>query len=70
MIKMVKQGDWSEEISKIRNILRKSTVSGERSDDVGWALERLKELADQENDTALGFEYQRWSIHVAGLKAA
>jgi len=70
MIKMVKQGDWSEEISKIRNILRKSTVSGERSDDVGWALSRLKELAAQEDDTALGFEYQRWSVHVAGLKAA
>ena len=70
MIKMVKQGDWSEEISKVRNILRKSTVSGERSEDVGWALERLKELAVQENDTELGFEYQRWSFHVAGLKAA
>lgn len=70
MIKMVKQNDWSEEISKVRNILRKSTVSGQRSVDVGWALERLKELAAQEDDTALRFEYQRWSVHVAGLKAA
>ena len=70
MIKMVKQGDWSEEISKVRNILRQSTVSGQRSEEVSWALERLKELAAQEEDTALGFEYQRWSVHVAGLKAA
>jgi len=65
MIKMVKQDDYSEEISRVRNILRRSAQTGFRSDEVDWALRRLRELAEEEQDNTLRFEHQRWSVHVA-----
>jgi hypothetical protein len=67
---MVKQDDWCEEISRVRNILRKSAQSGVSSDEVRWALGRLKELAEQEADPSLAFEYQRWSVHVGCMDEA
>jgi hypothetical protein len=61
--------DLTVEIARVRSILRKSAQSGERTHETGWALNRLRELAQRGTDATLLFEHRRWSFHLESLAA-
>jgi len=59
--------DLAREISRVRNILRKTLESGRQTPESMWALDRLMELAQTGDDGTLAFEHLRWRYHLAAL---
>lgn len=62
--------DLAVQISRVRNILRKTLQAGRRTPEAQWALDQLEELARRSEDGTLAFEHLRWRFHLAALAAA
>jgi hypothetical protein len=62
--------DLAVQISRVRNILRKTLQAGHRTPEAEWALSQLEDLARRGDDGALAFEHLRWRFHLAALATA